>query len=313
MGGFGGVLLLLGIAAGWVWLLVSVLVSRHDAVNQRRSVERFSATMRALGRSAHPQDATAEHRWVVVPGRSVDDAERAVVRRATPVRAPALDRRRAVRLRRRRLAVSSSVLLLLVGLLLTATGVVAPVVLGGAIAGLLLVLVVGLRQSVRADVRDTSRPVAIGTARAPRRVDGSAGDSVRRTAADAVLARPAHARPAHARPADAAGSRVAVRAAHRPAARHAAAHDGVHVAARHEAPVPAQAAAREDVTTVTGRRLAVVTAPPRIVQAGGARVEVLDLTREIEGTRGHGDDVDGVFIDVDRYGIPTPQPRRRAG
>ncbi|MGN6330156.1 MAG: divisome protein SepX/GlpR [Motilibacteraceae bacterium] len=61
----GSGLIYVGILAMWAVYLVPVLLRRHDAVNEARSVDRFSRAMRILSR----RPATPDRRYVVMPQR----------------------------------------------------------------------------------------------------------------------------------------------------------------------------------------------------------------------------------------------------
>lgn len=61
----GSGLIYVGILAMWAAYLVPVLLRRHDAVNEARSVDRFSRAMRILSR----RPATPDRRYVVMPQR----------------------------------------------------------------------------------------------------------------------------------------------------------------------------------------------------------------------------------------------------
>lgn len=84
--------ILLVIVAAWAVVLVPMLLNRHDAANEARSVDRFATAMRVLARrSATPVD----QRYVVVPPRP-DRSATVVVNAATRWEQQAADARRRV-------------------------------------------------------------------------------------------------------------------------------------------------------------------------------------------------------------------------
>ncbi len=73
-------LILLVIVAAWAVVLVPMLLSRHEAANEARSVDRFATAMRVLARRSA---ASSEGRYVVVPRRP-ESSPSVVVNGTTP-------------------------------------------------------------------------------------------------------------------------------------------------------------------------------------------------------------------------------------
>lgn len=126
-------LILLVIVTAWAVVLVPMLLSRHEAANEVRSVDRFATAMRVLARRSA---ASSEARYVVVPRRpestpSVvvngttpftsyvgDEAPRRVAREDAPVEPPRAHEARLHEIRQRAVMRRRRVVLVLVAVAL---------------------------------------------------------------------------------------------------------------------------------------------------------------------------------------------------